>query len=661
MVSFADAAFGGLRWRDAAAYLPAQVAGCIAGAVVANLMFAQAAVSISAKHRATPAHFLSEVIATLGLILVIFALARSGRSRSAPAAVGAYIGAAYFFTSSTSFANPAITVGRMFSDTFAGIAPSSVPAFIAAQIVGGALAVVVIWVLYPRLTPEAGVRHHRPPPRQPGRDSAGPRRLRRRHLTGRPRRAALNTRPWRDPVMHLVMIGGSDAGISAALRARELDPGAEVSVVVADAYPNFSICGIPYYISGEVTHWRNLAHRTTADLEATGMRLRLDTTARRIDPGGRKLLVTGPGGHEELLAYDKLIVGTGAVPVRPPIGGLDALGPGDGVHLLHSMGDTFAVMRTLEDKAPATAVIVGAGYIGLEMADALTTRGLHVVQMEQLPEVLPTVDPPLGALVHAQLAGHGAEVLTGTTVRQITRAEGEAGRLQVEATAADGMAVTRLADMVLVVVGVRPDTALAASAGATLGTRGAIAVDRGMRTNLPDVFAAGDCVVTHHRLLGETYLPLGTTAHKQGRVAGQNALGGTREFAGSLGTQVVKIFDQAAARTGLRDHEAAAAGYDPVTIQSEADDHKAYYPGSHRITMRFTGDRITGRLLGVQLFGHRHAEIAKRIDIAATAIFHSMTVDGLSDLDLSYTPPLGSPWDAIQIGAQAWVRATSHP
>ncbi len=221
--------------------------------------------------------------------------------------------------------------------------------------------------------------------------------------------------------------------------------------------------------------------------------------------------------------------------------------------------------------------------------------------------------------------------------------------------------MTRQADMVLVVVGVRPDTALAASAGATLGTRGAIAVDRGMRTNLPDVFAAGDCVVTHHRLLGETYLPLGTTAHKQGRVAGQNALGGNREFAGSLGTQVVKIFDQAAARTGLRDHEAAAAGYDPVTIQSEADDHKAYYPGSHRITMRFTGDRATGRLLGVQLFGHRHAEIAKRVDIAATAIFHSMTVDGLSDLDLSYTPPLGSPWDAIQIGAQAWVRASQPP
>jgi NADPH-dependent 2,4-dienoyl-CoA reductase/sulfur reductase-like enzyme len=465
--------------------------------------------------------------------------------------------------------------------------------------------------------------------------------------------------------MHLVMIGGSDAGISAALRARELDPGADVTVVVADAYPNFSICGIPYYISGEVGDWHNLAHRTAADLLATGMHLRLDTTARRIDVPAGKLLITDAGGGEELLSYDKLVVGTGAVPVRPPIEGLTgphALGPANGVHLLHSMDDTFAVTRTLTETAPKTAVIVGAGYIGLEMADALTVRGLAVTQMEQLPEVLPTVDPQLGEHVHAELAAHGVEILAGTTVRQISRAApGQAGRLEVQATTAEGTGLTRTADLVLVVVGVRPETTLAADAGASLGVRGALAVDKQMRTSLPDVFAAGDCVITHHRLLGQTYLPLGTTAHKQGRVAGENALGGSREFAGSLGTQVVKIFDQAAARTGLRDHEAAAAGFDPVTIGSDADDHKAYYPGSHRIAMRVTGDRATGRLLGLQLFGHRHAEIAKRIDVAATAIFHGMTVDGLSDLDLSYTPPLGSPWEAVQIGAQAWVRGTRAP
>ncbi|HMD44666.1 MAG TPA: FAD-dependent oxidoreductase, partial [Acidimicrobiales bacterium] len=364
-------------------------------------------------------------------------------------------------------------------------------------------------------------------------------------------------------------------------------------------------------------------------------------------------------GREQVLPYDALVVGTGALPIRPSIeglGGADPLGPVDGVHLLHSMGDTFAVMETLEGTGAGSAVIVGAGYVGLEMAEALVARGLAVTQIEQLPEVLPTVDPELGALVHAQLADHGVDVRTRTVVTGIARAPaGGPGRLEVRATGEGGAAVHR-ADLVLVVVGVRPDSALAAAAGAELGVRDAIAVDRSMRTNLADVFAAGDCVTTGHRLLGVTYLPLGTTAHKQGRVAGENALGGHRAFSGSLGTQVVKIFEMAAARTGLRDHEALAAGFEPVTVAHEADDHKAYYPGSHRISMRVTGDRRTGRLLGVQLFGHRHAEVAKRIDIAAVSIFHGMAVDEVSDLDLSYTPPLGSPWDAVQAGAQAWVR-----
>jgi glycerol uptake facilitator-like aquaporin len=152
VVSLVDAAFGGMSWRDATAYLPAQIAGCVTGAVAANLMFALPAVTISARSRATPAHFLSEVIATLGLILVIFALARSGRSRVTPAAVGAYIGAAYFFTSSAGFANPAITIGRMFSDTFAGIAPASAPSFIGAQVAGGMVAAVLVRIFYPDIT-----------------------------------------------------------------------------------------------------------------------------------------------------------------------------------------------------------------------------------------------------------------------------------------------------------------------------------------------------------------------------------------------------------------------------------------------------------------------------------------------------------------------------
>jgi len=419
--------------------------------------------------------------------------------------------------------------------------------------------------------------------------------------------------------VHLVAIGGSDAGISAALRARERDPSTEVTVVVADSYPNFSICGIPYYVSGEIPHWRDLAHRTSADLEAAGLTLRLDTTATGIDVASRRLAVRGADGRVETIGYDALVVGTGAVSVRPPITGLtgpDALGPDDGVHLLHSMGDTFAVMKTITETAPRTAVVVGAGYIGLEMAEGLTARGLAVTQIEALPEVLPTVDPELGALVQAELLGHGVDVLTWTTVQQIARASGGRSRLTVHATGPDGMAVTRSADLVLVVVGVRPDTGLAAAAGARLGFKGAVVVDDGMRTNLPGVFAAGDCVVTHHRLLGRTWLPLGTTAHKQGRVAGENALGGNRRFAGSLGTQVVKVFDVVAARTGLREHEALAAGrgWTPVTSAATPDDHKAYYPGATPIDVRVTGDDSTGLLLGAQLVGRRGAEISKRVD-----------------------------------------------
>ncbi len=357
------------------------------------------------------------------------------------------------------------------------------------------------------------------------------------------------------------------------------------------------------------------------------------------------------------LEYDALIVATGALPITPPIAGLDHLGPRQGVHLLHTMADTFALIRTLEEQDIKRAVIVGAGYVGLEMAEALVARGVAVTQIEQLPEVLPTVDPELGALVRAELQTHSVEVSCDTRVDAIQQlGPGSTNRLEVSATEPDGNPLRFPADLVLVSVGVRPDTQLAASAGAELGTGGAIIVDRQMRTNLPDVLAAGDCVITHHRLLGTSYLPLGTTAHKQGRIAGENALGGSREFAGSIGTQVVKVFDLVAARTGLRDTEAAAAGFDPVTTPSQADDHKAYYPGSHKIAMRHTGDRRTGQLLGVQLVGHLGSEIAKRIDIPATALFNRRTVDALSDLDLSYTPPLGSPWDALQTGAQTWRR-----
>jgi NADPH-dependent 2,4-dienoyl-CoA reductase/sulfur reductase-like enzyme len=447
-------------------------------------------------------------------------------------------------------------------------------------------------------------------------------------------------------VPRVVIIGGSDAGISAALRARELDPSVEVTVVVADDYPNFSICGLPYYLAGDVPDWRSLAHRSVDELRRSGMQLLLEHSARAIDPVDKRVTVTDAAGRERDLAYDRLVVATGAGPIRPPIEGLDI----QGVHVLHTMADTFSVQETIERRGARSALIVGGGYIGLEMAEAFATRGLQVALVEQLPEVLPTVDPELGAVIREELVSHGVDVVTGVRVETITdRAAG----LVVGGTPG----FKRSVDLVLIVVGVRPDSELAAHAGAETGVKGAIRVDRRMQTNLPAVFAAGDCVETYHRILrGPAYLPLGTTAHKQGRVAGENAVGGGRVFEGSVGTQVVKVFDLAAARTGLRDREASAAGFDPLTVSSRAFDHKAYYPGARRLDMRITGDRMTGRMLGAQIVGHRDGEVAKRIDIPAVALFAKMTVERLSDMDLSYTPPFGSPWDAIQLAARDWSR-----
>lgn len=451
---------------------------------------------------------------------------------------------------------------------------------------------------------------------------------------------------------HIAVIGGSDAGISAALRARELDADVDVMVVVADAYPNYSICGIPYYFTGEVAPWQSLAHRTHADLEAAGMQLRLNTLATGIDVSGRRLTVRDGSGAESTIRYDELVVGTGALPSHAGIDGLDALGPDDGVHVIHSMGDTFALDRYLTERNPGSAIIIGAGYVGLEMAEAFAARGLQVTQLQRGPEVLSTLDAELAGLVRAELEGHGVVVRTGTLVAGVEKTP---TGLVVSGTR-NGRPVAHVADLVLAVVGVRPNTSLLEAAGARLGAGRAVVVDEQMRTGLPHVLAAGDGVVTHHRLLGTSYLPLGTTSHKQGRIAGENAIGGTARYAGSVGTQVVKVFDLVAARTGLRDQDAAGAGFAPATVQSVADDHKRYYPGAQPITFRVTGDTTTGRLLGAQLVGRLGTETAKRVDTFATALHAGLTVAQVSDLDLSYTPPLGSPWDAVQIATQAWSR-----
>lgn len=442
--------------------------------------------------------------------------------------------------------------------------------------------------------------------------------------------------------MRICIVGGSDAGVSAALAAHDTNPNAEIRVFLADDFPNFSICGLPFFVSGETPEWRSLAHRT----EFHGIEVHRSQPVRHIDPRQQTISVQPDAGRIESIRFDRLIVATGAVPLQPNIEGLTL----DGVFALHTMEDSFRVREYLTHFGARSAIIIGAGYIGMEMADALTRLGMRVTLVGRSRVVFPSVDPEFGLLIEGRLRDRAVEVVNNTEIVTIDSGDGK-----LIVTAKDGWRSS--ADLVLLVVGVRPASDLAREAGLPLGARGAICVNRRMETEIPGVYAAGDCAETWHRVLHRyTYLPLGTTSHKQGRVAGENAAGGSRQFAGCVGTQVVKIFDTAVARTGLRQEEARSAGLNAATTELACWDHKAYYPGAERLHLRVTGDPGSGKLLGAQIVGHWKSEVAKRIDIFATALFHEMSLDELSDLDLSYTPPLGSPWDPVQMTAQAWTR-----
>jgi NADPH-dependent 2,4-dienoyl-CoA reductase/sulfur reductase-like enzyme len=444
----------------------------------------------------------------------------------------------------------------------------------------------------------------------------------------------------------ILIVGGSDAGLSAALRIQELDSSITPTMVLADEYPNFSICGIPFYLSHEVPDYWHLAHRTRSEIEALGIEVRTSTRAIAIDPKAKTCRLRLLNHSEEEVQYDKLIIGTGAESIKPVIAGLNQ----PGIFTLRWIDEARAINRYIEEHRVRSVVLVGAGYINLELADALTKRRLQVTLVERNPAVLKTVDIELGRMVEEQLAAQELNVLPRQQVDTITR---HSDRLVV--ALASGKELS--AELVIVATGARPETSLARSCGIELGEGDAIKINQRMETNVEDIYAAGDCAETFHRLLGRsTYLPLGSTSHKQGRVAGENAIGGSRQFHGTLGTQVVKVFDLVVARTGLKDDDGRRFGYDPLTVAGEYWDHKRYYPGAKKVLIRLTGDRLTGQLLGVQMAGAAETSVAKRIDTAAAALFAKESVDDINALDLSYSPPLNSPWDPLQSSAQDWLK-----
>ena len=446
----------------------------------------------------------------------------------------------------------------------------------------------------------------------------------------------------------LVVIGGGAAGMSAASAARRADPGLEVVVCEAGGFAAYGMCGIPYYLGGLVPEPENLlAYPPSVFREKRGIDVRLHTRVTGFDPEARQVrLATGSGPVQarpattgDPLSYDALVVASGADPVRPPVPGLDM----DHVFTIRSLDEAVGLRRLLASRTVRRAVVVGAGYIGLETAEALVCAGVDVNVVEALPRVLGTVDEPIAALAQAELERH-ARLRLGSRLDAVDKGSTPAGCLTA---VVDGEEIP--ADLVVIAAGVRPATGLLIQAGATHLGDGSVVVDAGMRTSLPDVFAAGDAVALPHLVLGRpAWVPLGPAANKTGRVAGTVAAGGTASFRGVVGTAVVKVFDLEVARTGLGLAEALEAGLDAVATDEVSRSRAKYYPGGSPLHVRLVHTR-DGRLLGGQLAGREGA--AKRVNVLATALHAGFTVDDLAGLDLSYAPPFAPVYDPVLAAA----------
>jgi NADPH-dependent 2,4-dienoyl-CoA reductase/sulfur reductase-like enzyme len=439
----------------------------------------------------------------------------------------------------------------------------------------------------------------------------------------------------------VVIIGASDVGISAALRIRELDQSIKPLVIADNKFPNFSICGIPFFIGGEVKKSSNLAHRKEKDLKNAGMELLLETKVEKVVPDEKKIIAVNNKGTQEIY-YDNLVLGTGGVNIEPAISGLEL----PEVFFMRWMDDAISFDNFIKENQPQKAAVIGGGYVGLEMADALKKRGLEVTVLEFMDSVLTTVNPRFRKLIKDKLENEGIEVILNTEVKNIEKIE---SGLKISGSNDLKLKV----DTAVVSVGTKPNSFLAEGTELAINERGAFKVNKKMQTSIKDIYAGGDCAETLDFLTENyRYYALGTVAHKHGRIIGSNICGKESYFDGSIGTQSIKLFDQVISRTGLNEKEAEEAGFDPISTEITADDHKAYYPPAYKTYIKVIADKDSRQIIGAQILGSYHAEISKRIDIFAAAIYNQMTVEKFSQLDLSYTPPLSSPWDPVQKAVQ---------
>ncbi len=446
--------------------------------------------------------------------------------------------------------------------------------------------------------------------------------------------------------MEILIIGGGAAGLKAASRARRKDAEASITVVDAGKYPSIGRCGLPYYVGGLVHEIDNLRETTYGAVRDESYFKRLKnidvltlTRAVEIDRERRTVKIVKQGGEEDELNYDYLVIATGAKPVRPPIEGIDS----DGVVTLFNPEDAEKIIEMWEEGAEK-AVIIGAGLIGLESAEALKNLDMEVTVIEMLDRVAPNMlDREIAALVEQHLKEKGVQVMTNTRVEKILSEDGK-----VTGVVANGKEIP--AQIVVVATGVRPNVELAEKAGLKIGETGAIWVNEYMQTSDERIYAGGDCVETTNLITGRKVIaPFGDVANKQGRVIGENITGGKERFPGVYGTCVFKAFDFTVAGTGLNEAQAKEAGIDYLTVLAPGPDRAHYYPAARYIRLKLIVEKGTWKVIGAQATGM--GEVAKRIDVISMAIQAGMTIDQLSHVDLAYAPPYSPALDPVIVAA----------
>ena len=439
--------------------------------------------------------------------------------------------------------------------------------------------------------------------------------------------------------MKVVIVGGVAGGATAAARIRRLDEQAEILVFERSGYVSYANCGLPYYIGGIIEDREELTLQTPEnfwDRFRVDVRVHHEVTA--IHPKRKAVSVRNlTTGEEFEESYDKLLLSPGAKPTQPRLPGVGM----ENIFTLRTVEDTFRIKKYIQREHPKSAVLAGGGFIGLELAENLRGLGMEVTIVQRPKQLMNPFDSDMAALIHSEVRRHGVKLALGHSVEGFEEKDGGVDVLLQDAPPLH-------ADMVVLAIGVTPDSRLAAEAGLELGIRGSILVNDRMETSEPDIYAVGDAVQVEHFVTGQAALiALAGPANKQGRIAADNICGGDSRYSGSQGSSVIQIFDLTAASTGLNETNAKKAGLAVDKVILSPMNHAGYYPGGKMMTMKVVFEQGSGRLLGAQIVGY--AGVDKRIDVLATAIRAGLTAVELKELDLAYAPPYSSAKDPVNM------------